>query len=91
MGLLTAGEESILLWRCDIPTLWLQTAKDVRILALEIVQKRDPNAKVDNDWPECDGMRGPHVRMLRERKPPECGRVRGPQVKVPECSRVRVL
>ena len=50
--LLTAEEESILLWRCDIlqRSGWLQTPKDIRILALEIVQKRDPNAKVGNDW-----------------------------------------
>ena len=41
-----------MLWKCDILQRfgWLQTPKDVRILALEIVQKRDPNAKVGNDW-----------------------------------------
>ena len=39
--LLTAEEESILLWRCG----WLQTPAEVRALALEIVQKRVPNAK----------------------------------------------
>ena len=46
--LLTAEEESILLWRCDILQRagWLQTPKDVRILALEIAQKRNPDAKV---------------------------------------------
>ena len=29
---------------------WLQTPADERALALEIVQKRDPNAKVGKDW-----------------------------------------
>ena len=50
--LLTAAEESILLWRCDILQRagWLQTPKDALILALEIVQKRDPDAKVGEDW-----------------------------------------
>ena len=49
---LTAEEESIVLWRCD--TLqragWLQTPKDARILALEILQKRDPDGKIGEDW-----------------------------------------
>ena len=50
--LLTAEEELILLWRCKILQCsgWLQAPADVRALALEIVQKRDPNAKVDKDW-----------------------------------------
>ena len=50
--LLTPEEESILLWRCDILQCsgWLQAPEDVRILALEIVQKRDPDAKVGKDW-----------------------------------------
>ena len=50
--LLTAEEESILLWRCEIlqRSGWLQTPADVRALALEIVQKQDPNAKVGKDW-----------------------------------------
>ena len=47
-----AKEKSILLRRCD--TLrrpgWLQTPADVRILALGIVQKRDPDAIVGKDW-----------------------------------------
>ena len=39
--LLTTDEESILLWRCDIlqRSGWPQTPEDVRIMALEIVQK----------------------------------------------------
>ena len=39
---LTVEEESIVLWRCEIlPRAgWLQTPKDARILALEILQKR---------------------------------------------------
>ena len=50
--LLTAEEESILLWRCEILQRagWLQTPKDARILALEIVKKRDPDTKVGKDW-----------------------------------------
>ena len=50
--LLTAEEESILIWRCDVlqRSGWSQTPEDVRILALEIVQKRDPDAKVGKDW-----------------------------------------
>ena len=41
--LLTAEEESILIWRCDVlqRSGWSQTLEDVRILALETVQKRD--------------------------------------------------
>ena len=50
--LLTAEEESVLLWRCEILQRagWLQTPKDARILALEIIQKRDPGAKIGEDW-----------------------------------------
>ena len=50
--ILTAEEESIVLWRCDILQRagWLQPPKDVRILAIEIVQKRGPDAKVGADW-----------------------------------------
>ena len=50
--LLTAEEESILLGRCEILQCpgWLQTPAGVRSLALEIVQKRGPNAKVGIDW-----------------------------------------
>ena len=50
--LLAAEEESILLWRCDILQYsgWLQAPEDVRVLALEIVQKRDPDAEVGKDW-----------------------------------------
>ena len=50
--LLTIEEESILLWRCDILQRagWLQTPKDVRIMALEIIQKRNPDAQVGKDW-----------------------------------------
>ena len=50
--LLTAEEGSILLWGCEILQCsgWLQTPADVRALTLEIAQKRDPNAKVGNDW-----------------------------------------
>ena len=46
------AEESILLWRCDILQCsgWLQTPEDARILALEIVQKRNPDAKAGKDW-----------------------------------------
>ena len=29
---------------------WLQTPEDVRTLALETVQQRDPDAKVSKDW-----------------------------------------
>ena len=50
--LLTAEEESILLWRREILQCsgWLQTPADIRALALVILQKRDPNAKVGKDW-----------------------------------------
>ena len=50
--LLMTEEESILLWRCEILqcSSWLQTPADVRALALEIVQKWDPNAEVGKDW-----------------------------------------
>ena len=50
--LLTAEEESVLLWRCEILQCsgWLQTPADERALALEIVQKRDSNAKVGKVW-----------------------------------------
>ena len=49
---LPAEEESIVLWRCEILQRagWLQTPKDARILALEILQKRDPDAKIGEDW-----------------------------------------
>ena len=49
---LTVEEESIVLWRCDILQRagWLQPPKDVRILALEILQKRDPDGKIGEDW-----------------------------------------
>ena len=50
--LLTVEEESILLWRCD--TLQRagrpQIPNDARILALEIIQKRDLGAKIGEDW-----------------------------------------
>ena len=50
--LLTADGKSIFLWRCEIfqRSGWLQTPEDVRILALEIVQKRDPDANAGKDW-----------------------------------------
>ena len=50
--LLTAKEESILIWRCDVlqRSGWSQTPEDVRILALETVQRRDPDAKVSKGW-----------------------------------------
>ena len=50
--LLTAEEESILILRCDVlqRSGWSQTPEDVQILALETVQKRDPDAKVSKDW-----------------------------------------
>ena len=99
--LLTAEEESILLWRCDILQLsgWLQTPKDVRILALEIVQKRDPNAKVGNDWvrsslyKRCNYISVMVVNSTftlclplarRERKPPGYDHVREPHVMLRE-------
>ena len=46
--LLTAEEVSFLLWKYDIlqHAGWLQTLKDVWILALKIAQKRNPDAKV---------------------------------------------
>ena len=49
---LTAEEESIVLWRCDILQRagWLQTPKDAQILALEILQKRDPDGEIGEDW-----------------------------------------
>ena len=50
--LLTAEEESILLWKCDI-TIVFRTAINpggCTGLALEIVQKRDPNAVVGKAW-----------------------------------------
>ena len=45
-------EELILLWRSDIfqHSGWLQTLEDVRILALEVVQERDPDAEVGGGW-----------------------------------------
>ena len=50
--LLTAKEESILLLRYGIlqHASWLQLPKDARILALEIVKKRGPDAGVGEDW-----------------------------------------
>ena len=47
MAAFSGGEESIFLWRCSG---WLQTPEDVWVFALEIVQKRGPNAKVGKDW-----------------------------------------
>ena len=50
--LLTTEEESILQWRCELLQYsgWLQTPANVRALALEIIQKQDPNATVGKDW-----------------------------------------
>ena len=50
--LLTAEEESVLLCRYEILPLsgWSQASEDLRILGLEIVQKRDPEAIVGKDW-----------------------------------------
>ena len=47
--LLTTEEESILLWRCEIlqRSGWSQTPEDLRILALEIVQKPEDS---DGNW-----------------------------------------
>ena len=63
--LLTVVEESILLWKCEIlqPSGWLQTPEDVWVLALEIVQKRDPNAVVGKDWVRnCLYKRHPEIK-----------------------------
>ena len=50
--LLAVGEGSVLVWGCGVlqRSGWSQTPEDVRILALETVQKRDPDAKVSKDW-----------------------------------------
>ena len=50
--LLSAEEESILIWGCDVlqRSGWSQTPEGVRILALGTVQKRDPGAEVSRDW-----------------------------------------
>ena len=50
--LLTAEEGSALPWRRDIlqHSGRLQTPGDVRVMALEIVQRREPDAKAGKDW-----------------------------------------
>ena len=65
-------EESILIWRCDVlqSSGWSQTPEDVRILALNTVQKRDPDAKVSKNWVRHSPYkRHPEIKLQWSQQP----------------------
>lgn len=50
--LLTAEEEEVIIWRCEIlqRTGFPQTTQDVRRIAESVLQKRDPDGRVGPRW-----------------------------------------